>query len=407
MRRLRSPRLTTLLVSVGVLFSSMNYYLIVLVLPLYLIHLDHGTADVGGAGVVLGASFFISGLMSPVWGALADRYGPKPMMLRSAIGVTLVNATFPLCHTVTALILVRLANGLLGGFVPAAFSLVSRSASEGNIGKAMSGLSVCRNVGGLLGPALGGLAIAVWGYDAAFFMAASSMALAGLIVLPISNQVHGGGAGVSMASRWRAILPTGIPKPARLPLLLAYGTISATTMLSLGLPLLLSEHDRDGSRVAAEIGALSSASALIALALALVWGTLADRYGYHRLLLAVLPTGAVLVVLIGVSDAFWQIGTVYLVYSAVQCEVGTLLILNLIATGSSEQRGMLMGYNNTAQQFGSATGPVLASLVAQAAGVAGAFWMCGALLAACALVFFASSRSRAKPEIEAESKELV
>jgi MFS transporter, DHA1 family, multidrug resistance protein len=403
--RIRSLPRTTLLVSVGVLLSSVSFYLMLPVLPLYLIHLDGGRANIGAAGVVLGASFLVSALTSPIWGALSDRFGPKPMMLRSAIGLTVIYALFPLCHNVVALICLRLVNGLVAGYLPAAFSLVSRTASAGNVGKTMSSLSVCRNAGALLGPALGGFAIAVWGFDAAFLTAAVSMAVAGLVVIPLRNQVDAPST-VRLSGRWRAMVPIGVPRPVRAPLLLTYLTVAGTSMLTLGMPLLLSEHDADGSRVAAEVGTLGSAAGLIALTLGLLWGTLADRLGYRPLLLGVLPTSAALIAVLGVTDRIWQTGTVYLAYAAVQCEVSTLLVLYLIAAGGAKQRGALMGFNNTALQFGSATGPVLASVVAQAAGVSATFWTAALLVASAAAIFLVTGRVPVQSAIE-DAKELV
>jgi DHA1 family multidrug resistance protein-like MFS transporter len=392
-----------LLVSAGVLFSSASFYLMLPILPLYLIHLSGGEANVGAAGVVLGASFLVSAASSPIWGSLADRYGPKPMMLRSAVGLTVVYALFPLAHSVVALIVVRLLNGLVAGYVPAAFSLISRTASKEHLGKAMSSLSVCRAAGALFGPALGGLLVAAAGFNAAFFAAAVSMALAGLLILPIRNSAPTSAA-TEIRSRLRALAPQGMTATMRMPLLLTMLTVTATTMLGLALPLLLFQSSHNGTHVAAEVGTLSSASGLLALLLGVPWGALADRYGFRRILLVVLTASAGLLAVLVVTRGFWQTAGAYLVYSAVQCEISTLLVLYLVAVTAERQRGVAMGFNNTALQLGSAVGPIVASYVAQTLGVRSAFWFSGLLLALCAALFvaFGWRASSPQPDLQVE-----
>ncbi|GAB1690088.1 MFS transporter [Krasilnikovia sp. M28-CT-15] len=394
---------SVLLVSAGVLFSSANFYLMLPILPLYLIHLSGGEANIGAAGVVLGTSFLVSAVSSPVWGALADRYGPKPMMLRSAVGLAVVYALFPLAHTVTALIVVRLLNGLVAGYVPAAFSLVSRTASQAHLGKAMSSLSVCRAAGALLGPALGGFLVAFGGFDAAFFAAAGSMALAGLLILPVRNFVPTATT-ADVRNRLHALGPSPMTGAMRMPLLLTVLTVTATTMLGLALPLLLFQADHDSSRVAASVGMLSSLSGLLALLLGVPWGALADRFGYRGILLVVLTASAGLLAVMAVTRGFWQTAAAYLVYSAVQCEISTLLVLYLIALTAEEQRGVAMGLNNTALQLGSAAGPIVASYVAQALGVRSAFWLSGLLLAVCTVLFVAFGRRVPAPQADPETE---
>jgi DHA1 family multidrug resistance protein-like MFS transporter len=80
-------------VFVSVFVSWLGFSFVQPFLPLYIRQL--GVADVGQvallSGVALGISPLMSGLLAPVWGILADRYGIKIMVQRSLFAFVLFN----------------------------------------------------------------------------------------------------------------------------------------------------------------------------------------------------------------------------------------------------------------------------------------------------------------------------
>ena len=72
-------------------FLSVGYTMLILFLPVYLLELgaDEHTVAVW-SGFVFSITFFIAGIMAPIWGKLADKKGKKRMLMRAglALGVS-------------------------------------------------------------------------------------------------------------------------------------------------------------------------------------------------------------------------------------------------------------------------------------------------------------------------------
>ncbi|GLZ77481.1 MFS transporter [Actinorhabdospora filicis] len=396
-----ASRFGPFLLATGTLLSSTSFFLMLPVVPLYVIHVA-GSGDFALAGVALGASFLVSSLSSPIWGRLTDRFGARPMMLRSAFGLAIVYALFPLAQTVALVIAVRILNGLVAGYTPAAFTLATRVTPPERLGRALTGLSVARNAGGLLGPALGGLLVAYAGFTEAFLAASVITVGAGLVVLPLKEERK-------PRNRERTEPMPLLPRLGRegyVALTLTMVTVAATSMLSITLPLLLGLAESDAQNVARNFGVLQSLSALIALALGMAWGWLADRGGYARLVPAVFVTSGILLAVLGLMQGTPSIATVYLLYSAVQCEAMTLIVMYLAAVVPSGLRGSAMGLQNSAQQMGSAIGPVLGGAVVFLGGIRPSFWVSAALLGLCCATFLLARRHlRSQPAAENDQVE--
>src|SRR6266508_6149211 len=75
------------------------------------------------SGLIAAVTPAVSGLLSPVFGRLADRFGRKMMLIRSLAGFTVIIAAMGLVTSVPQLFLARLLMGLFAGFTPMAMAL--------------------------------------------------------------------------------------------------------------------------------------------------------------------------------------------------------------------------------------------------------------------------------------------
>ncbi|QNV55881.1 Gentisate transporter [Paenibacillus polymyxa E681] len=112
---------------IGVLFCSMAYSVSIPYLPIFL-NTEMGVNDhlELWSGTAFGVTFLASALIAPFWGSLADKYGRKPMLIRSGFSLAVL---YLICAFVTdpsVFVGVRLFQGLLSGFIPAAIALVGR-----------------------------------------------------------------------------------------------------------------------------------------------------------------------------------------------------------------------------------------------------------------------------------------
>lgn len=86
------------------------------------------------AGFIFAANFLTSFLFQPLWGKLSDKYGRKVMLLRSGFGMAIVIALMGLAQNPWQLLLLRLLNGTISGFNPAAVALISGTTPKDRMG---------------------------------------------------------------------------------------------------------------------------------------------------------------------------------------------------------------------------------------------------------------------------------
>jgi len=143
----------------------------------------HGEAEVAKwAGIVGAAAGVTMVLFSPLWGALADRYGRKPMVLRAMFGGAVALALMSLSRNVWQLTMLRLLQGALTGTVTASVALVASVAPRERSGYALGMMHVAVSLGSTVGPLLGGVVADHLGYRAGFLAAAVMLTAGGILV---------------------------------------------------------------------------------------------------------------------------------------------------------------------------------------------------------------------------------
>ncbi|HTG69213.1 MAG TPA: MFS transporter [Candidatus Udaeobacter sp.] len=154
-------------------------------LPLYLQEL--GLTDSGEVrlwtGIIYGANLLTAFVFSPIWGKLADRYGRKLMIIRSGIGMAVTITLMSFATSPVQLLFLRLLNGMMAGFGPAAIALVATNTPKERSGYALGILHSGAVAGTMCGPLLGGLMADWFGFSAVFLYTGLSIFLAALIVI--------------------------------------------------------------------------------------------------------------------------------------------------------------------------------------------------------------------------------
>jgi DHA1 family tetracycline resistance protein-like MFS transporter len=148
---------------ITVLLDMMAIGIVIPVLPGLIVGFMGG--DAAGGAEILGifgtAWALMQFLFSPTLGALSDRYGRRPVILISALGLGLDYILMAVAPSLWWLFVGRVISGITAGSISAAFAYVAdvtppeqRAARFGLIGVAFG-------AGFVLGPALGGLAGAI------------------------------------------------------------------------------------------------------------------------------------------------------------------------------------------------------------------------------------------------------
>jgi DHA1 family tetracycline resistance protein-like MFS transporter len=191
-------RAAVVFIFITVMLDMLALGMIIPVLPL-LIEMFQG-GDTASAARMVGlfaASWAAVQLFAaPLLGSLSDRFGRRPVVLLSNLGLGLDYVLMALAPSLGWLFLGRIISGVTSASVPTAYAYIADITAPDRRAKAFGLLGAAFGVGFVLGPALGGM-LGSWGPRAPFWVAA---------VLSLANATYG-----------YFILPESLPPEHRSP----------------------------------------------------------------------------------------------------------------------------------------------------------------------------------------------
>jgi len=328
------------------------------------------------AGVVGCSNFLIAAIVSPYWGALADRTGRKLMVLRSTFAIALFTALLGLVQNVWQLLAVRFLQGAVTGYNASANALVATTVPEGKLGYAFGWMQSAGLVGTLIGPLAGGLLADVTGsYRTAFYLTSSFAFAAFLITLFLVREpkVQKPATGVrkpSMIEQFKSVLALKQLRAMFLVLFLAQFTVmSVNPVLSLFIEELLTAEGQLVTYLGTIAGLAVAVTGVADLIASPFLGKRSDQLGYRRVLTICLAGAGLMYLPQMLAPNVW-------VYVAARFGLG-LFIGGILPTANAlignlapkEQRGQIFGFTASAQLMGSFLGPLLGGLGAALFGI--------------------------------------
>jgi MFS transporter, DHA1 family, tetracycline resistance protein len=186
-----SPRRAALaFIFVTVVLDMLALGMIVPVLPKLVVEFEGG--DTASAARIYGVFGTVWALMqfvfSPVLGALSDRFGRRPVILLSNLGLGLDYLLMAWAPTLSWLLLGRIVSGITAATFATASAYIADVTPPERRAKAFGLLGAAFGIGFVLGPAVGGL-LGHYGPRLPFWVAGGFSivnALYGLVVLPES-----------------------------------------------------------------------------------------------------------------------------------------------------------------------------------------------------------------------------
>ncbi|MFZ5814710.1 MAG: MFS transporter [Bacillota bacterium] len=360
---------------------QMGFSLIMPFLPLYLEDLGvHGPAVEMWAGIIFSANFVVMAIVSPLWGALSDRVGRKPMMLRSAFGMAVIVSLMGLAQSPWQMLGLRLLQGLAAGFIPAATAYMASVVPKEKAGHALGLLGTGNVAGSILGPLVGGVLARWMGYRPIFFVTGLSCLVGGVIVLllirerftPAARSEQGGfAAGLAAIRQYPVVLAMTVVLFMNM-----FSILTAEPVLARYLQLL--EAPREW--VTTLSGLVFSVTGIATILVAPRVGQWSDRFGSRRILAVALGGASVIYILQGFATAVWQM--IALRFLLGLFTGGLMPAANgLIArTIPREMQGRVFGLTSSAIFIGNTVGPLVGGLVASTFGLRSVFPVTGLLL---------------------------
>lgn len=336
-------------------------------------------------GILGSAPFAVAVFFTPIWGALADRVGHKPMVVRSVFGIAFATFGMGLATAPSHLLGWRALQGAVSGVFPAAVALLTALTPEVRSGRALAMLQSARSGGSLLGPLLGGVITDIVGVRPLFFLFGAISAAAAVACSWLIEEKRG--------ERSESLAQAERSQRARLLSLEMWGMLLLIGLFQIGimtswptLALFVQQFGVPQATLGTTTGLIVLAAGLPATLAATSWTRVGHRLGLGpaitlSLLMMGLANGAVgycsrlafvfpLRVIAGLSTA----GFIPLAFEW----------LNRRTPGYA--RGRVAGYGSTAMMMGNVVGPLLGGWLAVHVGLSSTFWMPGLGIAAIALI---------------------
>jgi MFS transporter, DHA1 family, multidrug resistance protein len=355
----------------GCFVSSMSYTLVVPFMSLFLQELN-AVGDVETwAGVCLSASYLMSGIMSPLWGSMADRYGRKTMIVRAGIGMALCYA---LQYFVTApyqLLALRTLNGFFAGFIPASTALIACNTPEDQIGASLGVVQTASAAGNIMGPLAGGILATIVGMRLTFLMAGGVLFISTIVVAMLVHETAPRVESLKfeIAADFRHALAN-----SQLAMVLVASAFvqAALSVLQPILSLRIAEMD-PGTNASLMSGIVYSIAGLATVIGAPIWAGRGRRTGYKK----VLVIGLVGAGIFNLPQAFVTSIAVFgvLRFFVGFSTAGVTLSVNAVTARSVDStfRGRAFGILTSFNQLGAMTGPIMGGIIGSRFGLRAAF----------------------------------
>lgn len=334
-------------------------------------------------------------IASPIWGVLGDRFGRKPMLLRSMIGGALTVGLIYFAQNPTELVVLRFLQGATSGTVAAATALVAAETPRSRVGWALGVVTSAIALGGAIGPVIGGLAGALFGLRLVFLGGGILLLLSMVPVVVIvreSPTVRRSGPRLStltMISEQPGL------KRQLMVLIGSQGLINVVQSATQQL-VVLRMLSMLTSGVSAAAGVGFGLAGVASSASAVGYTRITRRLGYVRTAAMAAALVALAVVLIGVAPwvalVVLGVGLSGLFTGVVIPATASMIGLDTPHSAQST----VFGLNASSVAFGFFLGPIIAGTVAATFDVPAALFVIAALALVLAVVLAVGAREPAR-----------
>ncbi len=304
-------------------------------------------------GAVIGITGLLLMFTSPIWGLLTHRFSPKKSYQRAQVANAFFFLLMGFTTNIHLLFLLKLLQGVFGGVSTVGLILVSSSSQKeklpANIGFFQSSLTL----GQLIGPPLGTLTAATFGYRASFLCGAALLFVA-----------------FSLSQFKVADVPK-LPKPEKSKtktpmdrrIIIGWFVCSVAQIQLMFLPSILPKvlenlnlHGAFALKLAGMVVMLYTATAMLGT---FGWTRLTKRIGLFRLITFLLVVGIVFQALLSLTRGIVD----FTLMRMLQTGFVTAVIPLVFSIFATQQKGAVIGFINSSRFAGNAVAPMLATSI--------------------------------------------
>lgn len=333
-------------------------------MPLYVRELGVAPQDAAfWSGLITAAPFITSSIMTPVWGAMGDRFGQKTMVIRAVLGLGLTVALMGFAPNVWVLLLLRLLQGAVSGFIAANNAFVSTQTPTQHAGFALSTLQTSVSAGTVVGPLVGGAISDAAGPNVVFFVVGALCAISSYILW--SKLVEERTARTGHPPRVLRNMRIVVRDPMLRDLLVILFIVQTALMLPSPIyPYYIAELGAPAALLSSITGTIVSLVGITSVISGPWWGARSDRLGFRPTMMM----AAAVVTLGMVAQAFvpsyhWLF-PIRAIMGIATGALQPLVFGELTRRAPAGRKGGIMGMASSATLAGNLTGPLLCAALA-------------------------------------------
>lgn len=358
-------------------------------LPLLVRDLGVPEADVAGMVGLLSSAALLAGLpLVPFWGAWADRYSRKAIVVRSAVVEAVLFLLLAFVRDASHLFLLVPLVGLVLGNTGVMLAELSDRVPRARLGLAISVVGASGPLGVSVGPAIGGPVVDEAGVQVLFLLdAVLSTVAAATLVLGYHERPDRPRSTFPVLVLVRRSLVAVVKTPLARTVFLAYFLVLLGQRVVVPFLALYVELLGGPFVLASTVGLVAGAHGLAAAVGSAGGGALADRVGFRPVLLGaiVLATGTMLVG--ALSDTLAAFVLDYALLGVGVATAGAMLFAFLATGLPSEVRSSVLNLSLLPMYLSGIVGSLLAvELLGRSDGDLRLLWTVGALSLALAVV---------------------
>ncbi|KAB7672677.1 MFS transporter [Bacillus sp. B1-b2] len=347
---------------IGVFFTSAAFNMVIPFLPIFLLELNVHEHTELWSGILFSSAFFAGAFASPFWGRIADKYGRKPMIIRAGFVLVVVYLLAAFVTNPYQLLVLRILQGLLSGFIPGAIALVGTNTPTEKTGYALSMISTASATGGIVGPLLGGVISELVGNRLSFASAGIMVFIATFLIIFWVKEVN------FTPNKEKGSVRNDMKiafsnRPLMFVLLLTIITSCSIMTIEPILPLYIVEVGGAADKASLLAGVVFSLPGIASLIMAPFWGKWADKKGFNRVLFIGLFGGALGTFAQVIFSNIWGFSITRFIFGLFFCAVFPALNGLVVKFTEESFRGRAFSLNQTATQSGAMIGPLLGGVL--------------------------------------------
>lgn len=345
------------------------------------------TGPTASLGFLLGIWFV------PFWGVLADRYGRKPLILRTYYIEAFAMVLAALSHDFWLYLLARSLTGFALGNTGLMYAALTEIVPKNRVAFAIGIVNGSAPLGALVGAKAGGMIVGAFGIHELFWLDAVVAGIIALLLTLFYRDVFTPQPTPHIAAMLRESIRAVTTSPVALTIFLVSFISNTAFFFSYTyLPVRITELVGDAAAPNA-IGDTQAVAGTTTLIGSAIIGALADRAGHRRLAVVAMLLTAILWLPIFWAGGLGALTIGWAALSLVNPSITSLLITIVSMNIPSDKRGAVLSMIYLPLNVAFIVGPLLAAFVATGPGVPYVF-LGSAVLSLLALIIFLSQLKR-------------